>query len=315
MDEVTYVEVLGRHGEVVARHAAHRLPVKIGRAYGNDVILDDPYVAPYHAAVERSPAGDLELVDAGSRNGLFRVGDRAPLTRDRVDPDARYRVGRTELRIRASSHAVSPELPDHGGRGWRQAAIPVAAVLASAGMSLLYSWSTTYEQSDLAKLVLPPVLLVLALLLWAGAWSLAGRLLIGAWRLAGHLTAAALVVLAYFFVNNWDYLQFALSWSWLLYPGLVVLGAFVAWGLWRHLSLVIRNPGRGVAVAAVAVTAVSLGSFVLYSLTDREDELTRMAYLKAVKPPVVRLVSGREPGEFFQAAGRLRVEVESLKAR
>lgn len=315
MDEVTYVEVLGRHGEVVARHAVPRLPARIGRAYDNDVILDDPYVAPHHAVLEPSSTGGLELADAGSRNGLYRVGARARLVRERADPDARYRVGRTELRIRASSHVVPAELADHGGRSWAQTAIPVAAVVASAAMILLQSWSTTYEQADLAKLVLPPVLLAIALLLWSGAWSLAGRLLRGEWRLAGHLTAAALIVVAYFFVNNWDYLQFALSWPWLIYPGLVVLGAFAAWGLWRHLSLVTRNPGWGMAVAAVAVTAVAVGSFALYFHVDREDELTRMAYLKVIKPPAVRLAKGRESGEFFREAERLKGELEPLKTK
>jgi hypothetical protein len=289
--------------------------VTIGRGYDNDVILEDPYVAPRHAVVERSTTGDLEVADAGSRNGLFRAGTRPRLTRERVDTDARYRVGRTELRVRTSSHPVPAELLERGSGRWWQAVTPTVAVVASAGMLFSNDWSATFERADPAKLVLPPVILVLALFLWSGAWGLAGRLLRGEWRFAAHLTAAALTVVAYFFVNNWDYLQFALSWPWLFYPGLAVLGAFVAWGLWRHLSLVTRNPGWGVAVAAVAVTAVSVGSFALSSYVGREDDLTRMAYLKTIKPPAVRLAKGREAGEFFREAERLKGELEPLKAK
>ena len=315
MDEVTYVEVLGRHGEVVTRHAVRRLPARIGRAYDNDVILDDPYAALHHAVLERAPTGGLELVDAGSRNGLHRVGARARLERAPVDPDARYLVGRTALRIRESTHVLAPELVDPRNGGWRQPVLAVAAIVASAGLVLLYSWSTTYEQSDPAKLVLPLVTVLLGLLLWSGAWSLVGRLLIGEWRLAAHVVGGALIVVGYFVAGNWDYGAFALSAPWLQYVGFGVLGAFVTGSLLRHFTLVSRNPGRGVAVAAIATAVVSICSIALYLHVDSADDLARMSYLKAIKPPVVRLAQGREPEEFFRAAEQLQAEVELLRTK
>ena len=84
------------------------------------------------------------------------------------------------------------------------------------------------------------------------------------------------------------------------------LGAVVAWGIWRHLSLVARNPGRGVAVTGVAVAAVSVGSLALYHYVDATDDLTQMRYLKAIKPPVVRIADGRAPEDFFREAERLK---------
>lgn len=315
MDEVTHVEVLGRHGEVVARHAVRRLPARIGRAYDNDVILDDPYVALHHAVLERAPTGGLEIVDAGSRNGLHRAGARARLDRAPVDPDARYIAGRTALRIRESSHVLPPELVDLREGWWQQAALAVAAIVASAGMVLLYGWSTTYEQPDLAKLVLPIVTVLLALLLWSGAWTLVGRLLIGEWRLAAHITGGALIVVGYFVAANWDYVAFALSAPWLRYVESGVLGAFVAWSFLRHFTLVTRDPGRGVAVAAVVMAMVSIGSLELYAQVEGADDPARMTYLRAIKPPAVRLAQGREPEAFFKAAEQLRVEVEPLRTK
>ena len=76
------------------------------------ITLEDPYVAPYHVVLQHGPTGDLEISDAGSRNGLFRSGARQRVGCERIDPSARYRAGRTEFRVRAASHPVGAELPD-----------------------------------------------------------------------------------------------------------------------------------------------------------------------------------------------------------
>jgi hypothetical protein len=101
----------------------------------------------------------------------------------------------------------------------------------------------------------------------------------------------------------------------LLYPALSVMGGVLAWGLWRHLSLVTRNPGRGVALAAATVAAVTVGSYALYVQVDRADDATRMGYLKTVKSPAVRLATGRETEAFFGDAEKLKSELEPLRTK
>jgi len=112
VDEVIFVEVLGRAGDLVHRHAVARLPATIGRAYDNDVILDDPYAAPHHLRLERAESGGLLLVDLDSRNGLFALDPTARVARATARPDARFRIGHTQLRIRPRSHAVPVERDD-----------------------------------------------------------------------------------------------------------------------------------------------------------------------------------------------------------
>jgi pSer/pThr/pTyr-binding forkhead associated (FHA) protein len=243
MDELIYVEVLGRHGEVAARHALRGLPIRIGRAYDGDVVLDDPCVAAHHAVVARSEAGDLEIADAGSRNGLFRLGAKRRLARERVDPGARYRVGRTVFRIRTANHPVAPELVERAAARWDRA-IAWVAVLAATAAVLLCVWSETHERVEWLKLLAAPVFVLLAILGWSGAWGLAGRLLVGEARFAGHLAMGALTVLGCLAVANWDYLAFAFSAPGLRYVVAPATAAVVAWGLWRHLSLATRRPAE-----------------------------------------------------------------------
>jgi pSer/pThr/pTyr-binding forkhead associated (FHA) protein len=70
MGALAWVEVLDAHGHVRARHRIDAVPAIIGRGYGCDVLLDDPWVSPVHARLYRDLDGSFVLEDAGSENGL-----------------------------------------------------------------------------------------------------------------------------------------------------------------------------------------------------------------------------------------------------
>ena len=62
-----FIETLARNGDVLHRHRVDSLPIRIGRGYDNDYILDDAYAAPYHAQVEAGEDGTLLLRERDCR--------------------------------------------------------------------------------------------------------------------------------------------------------------------------------------------------------------------------------------------------------
>lgn len=66
-----YIEILAENGEVQRRERIAALPIRIGRGYDNDFILDDAHTAAQHAIVEDDGAGGLLLRDLGSQNGVI----------------------------------------------------------------------------------------------------------------------------------------------------------------------------------------------------------------------------------------------------
>ncbi|MGW2490911.1 FHA domain-containing protein [Streptomyces sp. NPDC001606] len=58
--------------------------VRIGRAPGNDVVVDDLTVSRHHAELRAHPDGGHEIIDLGSHNGTYLNG--RPVTRARVAP-------------------------------------------------------------------------------------------------------------------------------------------------------------------------------------------------------------------------------------
>ena len=102
MEQVIWVEILSRHHDVLERHRCTGPEIRIGRGYDNDVVLDDPYVAPRHLRVFRGATGTLVAEDAGSANGLFT--ERGPVGRGTL------RRGRVQLDPRRRSHAPTVHL-------------------------------------------------------------------------------------------------------------------------------------------------------------------------------------------------------------
>ena len=82
--------------------------VTIGRAPGNDVVLDDPLVSGTHAALERVGHA-WSIRDLGSRNGTWVNGRR--LVGERVlGPTDEVRVGDTVLLCRVTTPASTPTI-------------------------------------------------------------------------------------------------------------------------------------------------------------------------------------------------------------
>jgi hypothetical protein len=54
-----FVETLARNGDVLHRHQVRELPIRLGRGYDNDYIIDDDYVAANHAVIEAGEQGGL----------------------------------------------------------------------------------------------------------------------------------------------------------------------------------------------------------------------------------------------------------------
>src|SRR4029077_17258630 len=59
----------------------------IGRGDGCAVMLESRSVSRLHALIQRRDAGDLSLVDLGSRNGSFVNGTRVSFPGTRTDKD------------------------------------------------------------------------------------------------------------------------------------------------------------------------------------------------------------------------------------
>lgn len=91
------VEVLARNHTVTQRHLFKQDTIKIGRAFDNDVHLDDPYVCAHHVDVSKVHNDGISIKDNHSVNGLKINGQ--PTHEHQLQPNDVVTLGRSRVRI------------------------------------------------------------------------------------------------------------------------------------------------------------------------------------------------------------------------
>jgi pSer/pThr/pTyr-binding forkhead associated (FHA) protein len=305
-----WVEVLSRHHDVVARFRCGD-EARIGRAYDNDVVLDDPYVAPHHVRIARDESGALQAEDLGSVNGLHVADSDARVTTVALDGQRILRVGRTLLRVRAPEFAVPPErkaVPV--ARTWPMIAVLSVVVI---GLSLLTLWLNETREMQPSRYFLPVLGVVLVVLVWTTGWTVLSRIFTGIAHFDRHLLIALGGLLAFFLFDELsDYGAFAFS-----SRGLADYAYVGNWILFAALCFVhLRAMGprraavKGGAVAALAVAAIAAQTL---SRSDDSSLVGQQSYLEGLKPPMFRLKRAQSLDGFFGETQRIKDALDKAR--
>lgn len=314
------VEVLDRHARVRARHKFDEGPVRIGRAYTNDVIIDDDYVSPEHIRIEQSEGGEWVARDLGSVNGLFKLQPARRADAVALDTETRLRVGHTVLRIRRAEFAVPETKLDLAGtialsRFFNSiwSFFIVGAVLVVILFANAYF--TDYTGRTMAQIMLDDVILALGyLLLWVGVWSVISRINSHRFYFTSHAVIAGSVMILAFVLNYVDDVyRFAFSAELsadLLEYSLAFLLLFSLF--FSHLRYCTQGASARVALTSVAISAVLIGVGVLNQSIQYGD-VSQLSYGGQLWPDTLQLVDSRTVDDFVQSMEGLRVRVERLR--
>lgn len=313
MEEVIWIEVLARQREVVARQRVDGRAVTIGRAYDNDIVLDDPHVAPHHLRLWRAEDGHWSAQDLGSLNGTWVAGVR----RDGIllDSAATLQIGQTGIRLRSSAHAVPPEQPLRRAMpyGW----LALACLVALLGLVLLQLWLNETGEPKLIAYLVPPLELSVAIAVWTALWSVLSRIFTGRAQYSRHLLIASAGLLAL-----------------VAYEPLVQIGAFALSAptlaaydfiaIWLVLAAVCFAHQRAIGRARLALKAtlmlllagLGIGIHILGTMDARSrTNQPSTALLEALEPPSLRLTAPQPQRDFFDAAASLKTALEQSRAQ
>jgi hypothetical protein len=170
MSHIVFVERLTPDGEVIDRTRCTQLPIRIGRAYDNDIILDDQHTAAHHALIELNQLDELVITDLESQNGISLGKQRSDYFV--VNGDATYRLGHTRLRIRTADYVVAAEVSDSTNYHWEGWLPAVLGGSLLVFVALLDTWLRDLQQGTVSKYLLELVGTFGFALGWAGVWAL-----------------------------------------------------------------------------------------------------------------------------------------------
>jgi hypothetical protein len=308
-----FVEILARNGDVLHRHKADTLPIRLGRGYDNDVILDDAHSAAAHAFVDIDEQQKLVLRDLGSKNGTFVRGRRQ--TEVVLGGDTVVRLGHTRLRIRAADFPVPAEIADTTMHSWEGATPATIGLVLIAVFSCLETWLSDVEPFALIRYLLVLASSLAAGLLWSGVWALANRLFGGHARMGRHLFILGCGLAL---VGIWRAGSSVMAYAWSAegftrYGNLVTL-AIVCGVLFFHLCTIKPHHPRRFAITATVMMLVGAGLMLLNNLqgTGRAAE---ELYMSVLLPPEVKRSADRSVDQFMGSAAKLKADTDAARSR
>ena len=304
------VDVLDRDGRARVTLPVRRWPITVGRAIACDIVLDDPYVAPQHAAIGELD-GSLQLTVGDTVNGVWlrkrrvAAGERTELAAGDV-----VQIGGTRLRVRRAADTLAAE------RRWvPEATGSLRAVLA---LTLLFSawnaadlWIRDDPGGRLTDYL--PVLLggPIAVAIWAAFWSVGSKLIRHRFDFWSHAAIALLASLAMGVAALLlPVLAFTAGWSWPSRIGPLVVGA-IAWSaVAAHIGRLLPGRPRVLATVMGSLFVVGLGLYTFHNYETR-DRVFPELYVTTLAPPALRLAPTVSTARFVDEARALKAVLES----
>lgn len=313
MAPLAFIEILGRHDDVLARHPVYRWPAIAGRAYDADVILDDPFIAPRHIQIEPLEDGRFRVTDLQSVNGICLPPSSSRVPAAEVGPGDVVRLGQTQVRVRAPSYAVGPELKLRAMSLDRR---PLSFAIAGAmliALVLWNAWTTTTQPEERVAIVLPPISMAMGVAVWISIWALVGRAAGGRANFAAHgfVVCVALILLDLAETLT-GYLSFAFHADWWTIAGMIAGGAILAYMLYRQLRLTSRSSPRRLGTAAAVTMAVVFAAGVGIDKASEWQREGIQNYDGTLKSPVFLMVPGITPEAFVADGERLKRKVDAM---
>jgi len=313
MAAVMWIEVLARDGEVQTRERIESSEARIGRAFDNDVVVNDPHVAAHHLRVFRGEDGELVAEDLGSVNGLYTEHGARRVPRLSLKGEPGIRIGRTILRIHDAAHAVPAERPLTPPS--QHAAWDLALAAMLFGLILLLNWLNLTTEPTANVVLLPLIGLAVGVAVWTGIWAIISRIFHGQAEFPLHLRIALTACIA---IVLWDLLtetlSFAFAWREVVeYAG---LGAWAILAATCYAHLTAIGPRHMKVAMAVVLMLVAAGAAMQYVTKAENREIVgQRATLGDLRPPAFRALPLASAEEFFRDAQDTRTRVDRARTK
>lgn len=310
------LEVHPPHGshESVTHVAVEKFPFRIGRGFDNDLILNDPYASVKHAEI--SAADGLHsgvafnVHDLGSENGVVQMNDKGAVTTRRaasapLRSGDRLRLGMTEIRVYDPHHALPPALPVQKENALlaRLSRPAVAWGLFAASVAGIMCWTYLEVWSEEVRLALASAGggAALVVLLWAGIWAAAGRLIRHRSLFVAHLGLFSLyMLLSTLFWYAETYINFLSNEN--------LAATIVSYGLnfllltpllYGALRLATNMPRRRRRFAALFFAGGLVGGTLLFSAISQKNFEPAPFYAATLEPYLASLAPARTVPEYM----------------
>ncbi len=313
MSNTYFVEIINHHGDVQTRYKFSSLPIHIGRAYHNDIILDDSHTAAEHASIEANDAGILIMRDLGSHNGIFVKSKR--LTFFTIDSNTLYRLGHTQIRVRTQDYIVVPENTNSIDRRWEGWPLAIVSLFIISLLAMATTWLGDIENSKSTTYIMNLCVWLAFSVLWAGIWALANRVFGGSAHFNRHLfTLSAGLAVLYLWGYLTLYLAYGFSLEIFTRYGSHVEITIMAFMVYFHLRQITPRKHHRLKIICAAIALFSSGLMLMRN-HQHTNQYTDELYMHDILPPSVRQSTNHNLSEFNEAISQLKITIDAERKK
>ena len=266
-------------------------PVKIGRGYGNDVIISDPYVCPEHLIIDSDEQGWL-VRDLESENGIQNLQG----TVIRPDSGDALIIGRTRIRLFTPDHPVKPVRSLHekhniAGFVIGLAIICIVLTVLGAGYYVdLYLSTSGKIETD--KLIAGSLPILGGVLIWAGLWSLLSYIVKRKLFFYFQLIVTSIYILLTIITENMiGYLEYNINTTLLIESmNYISAGLLFAVLLYFNMKKALSLPKKRQWLMAHLFSWGLVGVSLFVVMANKADFDSAPEYSSVLKPPFSRWV-------------------------
>jgi len=304
------IEECTRSGIHIGYHRVAGLPVRIGRALDNDIVIADPYVSPAHCVIDADSEGWI-VTDCGSDNGTFTGKNRKIDSATAIASGDQVMIGRTVLRLFSLSHRVAPALRLKQQQTLaRRFAMPVLTIISLAGtiaLVTLHQFLDTAKQETTVSLFAKALPYLFFPLLWAGIWACAGFII----RRKGHyalqlIVANSAFILILLFTALTEYIDYFTSSTTTAdvfqFTSMALLTALL---LFVNLTITTGAVNLRRAIIAIVIGGGVIGIIVVSKHTESYENRIVPEYSSSLKPPYSKIAPSSTLDQFISDGEKL----------
>ncbi|MGD9386308.1 MAG: FHA domain-containing protein, partial [Thioalkalispiraceae bacterium] len=302
---------------VKERHKVTQFPLKIGRSYKNDIIIDDTYVSPEHIEMMLDGDGHILVTDLHSDNGMFTLH---PLVRHDIltlEENQRIRIGHTDIRVRSEDYQVKETVFDHGKPSeWHLLMtnalfLPLVWAL-TAGILLANQYFETTSEAHFNQILGAVLPVLIVIVVWTAIWSIVSKVVTHKFYFAYHGIFVGLLLSGFYFIElAFTYLEFIFPIAGL--ADLLIIFSDLAFTFilfYGHLRQSTHFTKRKTRITSAITTGIIVGVAYLITYVNEPQYQAQPVYSDIMKPPMFMLKRTVSIDSFFNNSEQL---AESLQ--
>ena len=278
--------------------------VRIGRAYDNDLILDEIHVSAYHAQLRCDDDGCWWLHDMDSNNGLTNRRHQRKDSPLRIESGDDVWIGKVHLRFFNPHHpveeAISLSATETVLYSLTSPMLAFFMVLCAIALLTGIEWQHSFKPFQWKEFLPQAIGLPVAAILWASVWSGIGRLQKHDSRFVAQIIISFVyLILAQLWIGVSAIVAFNSS-SFIFYRVLLYVGGGLLFALLLSFNMRLATPmaarhrfyyANGIACLLVIIVVV-MGEY------GTRERFGNPKYVNAMFPPVTRFTPSMSAAQF-----------------